>query len=274
MTAVFVCLFLCGQVGTESAAAESGKSELRNLIDESIDWYEVYPSDDSDEAAKKVPALRWTSPTRPRTTQGLTLLHVDEGRPVAVTSVFPWGDKWLAHEFDSLSRRPIEARENGRRFWHPLRGLDFQAVPDAPTPADSKAARLRQMKVMARDFGSTLLGLQEDDSDREALRQLPKPLYRYDPPEDADVLDGMIIVFAIGTDPESLLLLEAFKVDEHYQWQYCFVRQTIGALNGSYRNNVVWNFPKFPPLDNPHSTVFGISKPLPAAVIKEVIGDQ
>ena len=55
-----------------------------------------------------------------------------------------------------------------------------------------------------------MLGWKADSTDREELRLLPKPLYRYEP-KAGPVIDGAVFAFVMGTDPESLLLIEAVK---------------------------------------------------------------
>ena len=64
-------------------------------------------------------------------------------------------------------------------IWSPESpGVEFKDIPGAPAPADTPAARLRQMKVLTDRFKVTMTGWKPDKSDREELRLLPKPLYR------------------------------------------------------------------------------------------------
>jgi hypothetical protein len=75
----------------------------------------------------------------------------------------------------------------------------------------------------------------------------------------------------MGTDPEAVLLLEAFKSNQSnnsnedaYQWQFAFIRQTSGALEGRFKTNVVWTAEKFPNGDDPALPHYTLREPLPA----------
>ena len=128
----------------------------------------------------------------------MLVLWVDHGRPVASASVYPWEGS-IAHELVSLSRgAKLVAREGDRVVWSPRTpGVEFKDIPGAAAPAESAPARLRQMKELADRFNVTMTGWKADKSDREELRQLPKPLYRADPKEapgpDSDWIDGGVI---------------------------------------------------------------------------------
>jgi hypothetical protein len=117
------------------------------------------------------------------------------------------------------------------------------------------------MKNLASQFSSTMLGWQSDSTDREKLRQLPQPWYRYEGPSQ-DLLDGSVFAFVQGTDPESLLLIEAFRKGEAYEWQYAFVRRTSGELDGRFKDSVVWHAERYPANNNPRSTYISFGKPL------------
>ena len=182
------------------------------------------------------PVLRWRNVTRGRQeSEGILVLWVNKGRPVASASVYPWeGD--IAHEFVSLSRgAKLVAREGDRVVWSPRTpGVEFKDIPGAPTPADRPAARLRQMKDLAGRFNVTMTGWKADKSDREELRLLPKLLYRGDSGKshepDAGWIDGGVFGFVQGTDPEAILLLEAVRQEGRLRWQYAFARATAAGL--------------------------------------------
>ncbi|NQT13052.1 MAG: hypothetical protein HQ582_09910, partial [Planctomycetes bacterium] len=145
------------------------------------------------------------------------------------------------------------AERNGKRVWYPRRpGVTFTAVPDAPAPADSRIARLREMKMLARRFSSVLVGWDSAPTN-EPLRLLPRELYRYET-EGPEVLDGAVFAFVQGTDPEALLLLEAVQVASGHQWQYAPVRRTSAAVYVRYRDKVVWSVPQHHPAVDPSQT--------------------
>ncbi len=101
------------------------------------------------------PILRWANNTR-LTEDGFTYLWIGQGRPEAVACIYSWGPDRIRHNFQSLSRGPLEAERDGRRVWNPAQaGVEFRSVPDAAKPTDLPAARLRQMKAIAEAFAAT-----------------------------------------------------------------------------------------------------------------------
>ncbi|MEK6257396.1 MAG: hypothetical protein AABP62_02155 [Planctomycetota bacterium] len=247
-------------------SATKTPSPLRKLLDESLSWDELFVNERSATPMTAKVVLRWTNNTR-GSEDGMTVLYLADGRPEAVCCVYPW-EKSLIHEFDSLSRGTLLAKRDGVVVWSPEKfGLQFQSIPAADAPAETPAARLRQMKTLASQFSSTMLGWQAGKSDREVLRLLPQPLYRYDS-KRSDVLDGAVFAFVQGTDPESLLLVEAFKVGNRFEWQFAFVRRTSGELEGRHKEAVVWHADRFPPSNDPRSTHRSLGRPLDLSVLK------
>lgn len=236
---------------TEAPAAKP-PSPLRKLMDESLAWDELFVNEESTTPMISRVVMRWANNTR-GSEDGMTLLYLADGRPEAVCCVYPW-EKKLNHEFDSLSRGTLLARRDGDLIWRPEKpGVQFQTVPEADAPAETPAARLRQMKTIATQFSSTMLGWRSDKGDREELRLLPQPLHRYDS-KRGDILDGAVFAFVQGTDPESLLLLEAFKSGERWEWQFAFARRTSGELEGRHGDKVVWHVDRYPENNDSRST--------------------
>lgn len=228
-----------------TCAAEDPATTLRQLIDDSIGWYGFYSEETSTEPMKPVIALRWPNNTR-GSTDGATVLWIANGRPEAVAAIFPW-EGLFVHEFDSLSRGTFVAKRDDRVVWKPTTaGLQFRPITDAPTPAATAPARLRQMKSLTDQFKATLLGWLPDNSQREELRIMSRPIYRYNIDKPAELQDGAIFAYATGTDPEAMLILEAFGAPGDYHWQYAFVRRTSGGLEGRFRNELVWTAEKYP----------------------------
>lgn len=98
---------------------------------------------------------------------------------------------------------------------------------------------------------------------------LPQPLYRYES-RRSDILDGAVFAFVQGTDPESLLLLEAFQKGNGFEWQFAFARRTSGELEGRHQDAVVWHVPGFPEGKDPLQTHFGIGRPIDSSVINDL----
>ena len=263
---LIVALFPLG--GFAQEAAKTGDespvkkdiSPLRKLMDESPAWTELFVDERLATPMTTRVVMRWVNNTR-GSEDGMTVLYLAVGRPEAVCCIYPWSNH-LNHEFDSLSRGTLIAKRDGAVVWSPEKpGVQFQAVPEADPPAENPAARLRQMKTFAAHFSSTMLGWRADKSDREELRLLPQPLYRYES-KRSDLLDGAVFGFVQGTDPESLLLLEAFQNGKQFEWQFAFARRTSGELEARRKDKIVWHAERFPANDNPRSIHRALSRPL------------
>jgi hypothetical protein len=240
-----VLIFVQSVDGAEppTGAQADREQKLQKLMEASLDWYKVSPQSECAPLKAQV-VMSWRNAVRGEQAKDLLALWVDDGRPVAAASIFPWDGK-LCHEFGSLSRETgLIARNGDAVVWSPrVAGVEFQDVPDAPTPAEAPGPRLRQMKVLAERFTATLIGWKANEAGPEQLRLLPRPLYRYeimDSRADADLLDGALLAFVQGTDPEVLLLVEAVKSDKRPRWQYAFARATSGSLEARLGDAIVW----------------------------------
>jgi hypothetical protein len=256
---------LLAVVLVSAAATAEPPTKLRKLIDDSIGWFELLPSEESTEPMQPVVALLWDNNTRD-SASGATVVWVAKGRPEAVVAIYPWRGLFC-HEFDSLSRGTIVAKRDEKRIWNPeTPGLQFRPIDDAPAPDSTRRGRLRQMKALSKQFKATLLGWKTDNSQREELRLMTTPLYRYKIEKPDKVLDGVIFAYASGTDPEVLLLIEAFGDAGQYRWEYAFVRRSSGGLQGRFRSQIVWAAKMHPQKKNPLLNHVEFSRPLDEAL--------
>jgi hypothetical protein len=240
--------------------------KLNEVIEKSINWYDVLP----EEGAKPltpVPVIRWRNVVRGQEGEAMMVVWPHNGRPVAMASIYPW-EGAMTHEFDSLSRgTKLRAYDKDRLIWAPeAAGVEFKAVPKAPQPAKTGPERLRQMKTIAEGYKATMTGWAANNSDQEALRLLPRPLYRYDlaaaKEPDPNLLDGALFAYVQGTDPEVVLVLEAIKTAEKVEWHYAFVRATSGGLEVKAGDEVVWTATKHPANRNPKLPHFSMRRVL------------
>jgi hypothetical protein len=241
--------------------------KLNELIEKSVNWYEVLPDSDTATALTPLPVIRWRNVIRGQEGEAMMVIWPHNGRPVAMASIYPWQGK-MTHEFDSLSREnKLIARDKDRVIWSPeTAGVEFKDMPKAPSPAKTAPERLRQMKAIAERMKATMTGWQADNSDQEVLRLLPRPLYRYelknakDP--DPNLLDGALFAYVLGTDPEVVLVLEAIGTAEKAEWKYAFARATSGGLEVKLDDAVVWTAGKHPPNRNPKLPHFSMQRVL------------
>jgi len=228
--------------------APRDKAAWRGLVDRQAAEYRiVVVRDRSHPLGPPKPVLRWANPTRITHFESCTYLWTFHGRPAVVACIFsvhrPGEPPRFCHAVHSILREPIEVEREGRRIWYPAASeIQFARVPGAPLAEPSTVGRLRQMRALATQFSATLIKWREDGSDREELRLLPQPIYRYES-EDPEVLDGGVFAFVQGTDPEVLLLLEAVRTASDVVWTYGFVRRTSGVLEARHRGKTVWAVP-------------------------------
>lgn len=162
-------------------------------------------------------------------------------------SFFKWWkpDYGFNAEMHSLSLTGLSAEREGALRWQPTKaGIALQPVPDAPRPADSAPRRLQQMRTLAGGFSAQLNDLrQSEEGQRQELRLLTQPLYRY-PAGEGELLDGALFAIVMGTDPEVFLLLEARRASEKWTWQYGLARMNDCAMTVSYKDQEVWHCEK------------------------------
>ncbi len=226
--------------GEKSDEATSARDARLEMMMRMAERYDIYAQTDPPRKLERVakPVLRWTNPVR-GAKDGCLWLWTQNGRPEAIVSFYPSlgteGEQW-DHEFQSLSRGNLRAERSRTPFWTPEKpGIEFKAVPDAPPPADTAAKRSSQIRTLAGRFSARVI-VREDKS---ALRLLTTPIYRYNDKE-AGVIDGALLVFAQGTDPELFLLLEARADKDTSQWQYALARMTSWGVEASLDERPVW----------------------------------
>ena len=191
----------------------------------------------------EVDLLKWTNPIR-GTAAGSVFLWTRDGIPQAACCMYAYRNGEMGyvvdHELVSLTSEPIEARYDGEIAWQTEKpGVDWKPVPDAPTPAPKRPARLIQM----RNIASSMTGyLGTPTARKQELRLLPQPIYRY--PDAADS-DGGVFAFVQTTDPEILLLLRANLKDGEPRWEFAAARMTIVHCVITAADKVLWSIPWF-----------------------------
>jgi hypothetical protein len=199
------------------------------------------------------PLLRWSN-TYDAAVFGSIYVWTHQGRPAAISSIFKFftARRSFNAELHSLASEPLIATKQERIAWQPLNaGVQFQKLALAPAPAKTSAARLTQMRQIARDFSAdvtTVIG-----KTKHELRLMPQPLMRYE--QAGAVLDGALFAFARATDPDVILLLEAAGTGDELHWQYALARMHVGALSARYREAEVWSVEE---MQQPYSRASGV----------------
>ena len=147
------------------------------------------------------PLHRWTDPTRPFSGELSGFASPAAGR--LRSSVSSFMRAWSL-EFVSLSTGLVEAQD-GQLHWHPqTAGVEFREVTARQSRPDDQPKRLRQI----RDLVKRITASEFYDAKHYSLRLLPHPVDRYADP-DSGVIDGAMFIYANGTNPEILVLIEA-----------------------------------------------------------------
>ncbi len=225
--------------------AAEGPSSWLPILKQQAAEYEIVPRGGSKKVLKPLPEpiLRWTQPVRGGD-DGAVFLWVLDGRPEVVGTIFTWrggGPRVMQHEVHSLAPTGLDATWRGKPMWHPDRpGLAFKPVPEAPAPATSAPARLRQMQAVAREFSASSV---HEKTGRNELRLMPRALYRYKP-TDPGLIDGTLFCFAHGTDPELFLLVEARRDGNMAEYRHAFARFSDLELHARHKGHDVWDAPR------------------------------
>jgi hypothetical protein len=265
---------LCTLAAAQALADDASPNEvalppeivkLQQHIAKTADWNQLALDRTPDEVMKPHVALLWSNNVRGSAT-GATVLYLADGIPQAVACIYPWEGK-LNHDLDSMSTELLTARRDNQVIWHPKEpGVEYQSVTDVQAPSDKPLSRLRQMKAIASHYECTMLGWKLDKTDREPLRLLPQPIYRY-PENHSRCLDGAVFAFVLGTDPEILLMVEAVqKPGDDFTWQVAFCRRTSGELEAKLNDQIVWHAHAHPPFNDPKQIHFVIASPLPPEI--------
>ena len=112
-----------------TTSAEEPK-RLNEVIEKSVDWYDVLPDGDAATPLTPIPVLRWRNVVRGQEGEAMMVVWPHNGRPVAMASIYPWkGEDGPRVRFASRGDKLI-AREKDRVIWSPeTAGVEFKDVP-------------------------------------------------------------------------------------------------------------------------------------------------
>jgi hypothetical protein len=214
----------------------------------------VPASDATPRAALEVvprPLLRYSDPTRGGVKEAANVLLDGgvwrlgaAGRPTALVTVEvyqgPGGSRVLAFEFLSLTAARFSLVHSAAKIRWDATGsaLELKELPDAPRPAATAAARLAQMRHLARRFAAT----EKIDQEEAECRLLAQPLERYSVPAEK-VVDGALFALANGTNPEIGVVLEA----DGERWRYGVLRLSAAASRVTLDGRPVAEFAYYDP---------------------------
>ena len=210
--------------------------------------YRLAPKDKPDAPLKMLPnaVFRHSQPVRGDDI-GAVYLWVDETLPAALGTVFAYsygvpGERWVAHEFHSLSSTPLTGKWRDADAWSPAEpGVQWKQLPEAPSASERENARLRQMREIGRRMAAHTT---DSEDSRWELRLITQPIYQYTAKQPSDTIGGGVFLFCQGTDPEVILLLEARRVQDRLAWYYAFAPFTDYGLSVTLDGKEVWSLAK------------------------------
>ncbi len=228
---------------SSSDVISAAKKEKLDFYRRMLREYRVVVDGRGDQSCElnEEPLTRWDNPIS-QNADGMLFLWTDRGRPVVMMNGFYnvqtqiWGRVFMA-----LTDRPVEMRHGEELFWKPqMSGSPLKPLPGAKAPADTAAARLVQMRNIAKEFQVICNWGGKDKADWQ-LRLLTAPLYRYAAPSDG-IVDGALFGY-IQSGPEGALLVEAHKTPSGLEWRYSTTRCTTYRIRFVRNDAIIAEYP-------------------------------
>jgi hypothetical protein len=182
------------------------------------------------------PVFSYAEPTRETGGIGTMWVFGKEGRPAALLAQSKadgravWG-----YELAALEEGVSVVMHDGWK-WTPKSALNMTPFESGPRPADSAVRRLSQMKSLVERFSLS----EEYGGESYELRLLPRPAYRYQD-EKVDLIDGALFIFAHGTNPEALAVIECRREMKGPVWSYGFLPLAGAAVTAKLDGKTVWS---------------------------------
>jgi hypothetical protein len=244
---VGLALMAMVQLPAEAETTEAARQERLQFMKDKSELFLLSRAESPDTlvALKDEPVLRFSNPERDSGTwDGATFLWLDGARPVAAICFgIRRPNNAVFREHTSFSSTPLVCRKSGNIAWAPQTGGQMeQPLNDAPRPAESAAARLTQMRTLARRFSATCYYKEEITQ----LRVLPQPLYRFSD-EQRGIVDGALFALVVSNDAELLLLLEAAGdvAASKASWRYSFARMSSLKHTVRLDDAEIWTIPGY-----------------------------
>jgi hypothetical protein len=189
------------------------------------------------------PVLRYGDPTRANK-DGSAWIWGGSGRPRTVLELYRNNAGDWVYVFNWLSGQELRAERDKAEWWTPAAPtLVWRDIDEAP-PTGTNNRRTGQLRALARRFDTHEFW--DPDNSRYELRLLSTPVHRYED-ADAGVIDGAVFVFANGTNPEVLLLVEARHDGGAATWHYGLARLGHAEMHVLLDGVEVWNVPRVDP---------------------------
>jgi hypothetical protein len=236
------------------------KTELAEFLDDARHYVIRTTKPEAELKLHEPAVLNFTNPERNQE-RGSVFVWLHEGRPAVMGQFFrhdTQNRRPKKHALHSLMAVPLEAKYRDRLAWAPDQpGIEWKSFPAAPAVARTRNERLLQMRQLVRPFRVNLI----DPKDKVTeLRLAPRPLFEYSAPR-AGVTDGVIFSYLVATDPEAILLVEAFDEAGKTGFRYAFARFHFWRLTATLDDRTVWDVePDLVMIGNPFGNPATIKK--------------
>ena len=237
---VFLAVFL-GFVGEHRSHAQAPTDERLKYMRGVIDAIEVKLLGRDSKSPIKFhpkPILRFGDLARGSSDGALWKLGSHRPQAIIALEFYEFEQKQhLCYEFLCLTEDRFELHTKSGWKWTPAKSaLEFKELKNVRPPGDSSLVRLRQMKRLAKRFKAT----EKFEDEEHELRLMPQPIDHYVIDDSEKSRRGAIFVFAHGTNPEVLLLIEPLQAG----WQYGLSRMTGATCSVKLGDHVVWEKPR------------------------------
>lgn len=224
----------------EQARTQSDeKTELADLLDDARHYVIQTTKPEALLKLHEPPVFNFTNAERNQE-RGSVFVWLYDGRPAVIGQFFRFNrttGRSKKHALHSLAQVPLEARFNEKLAWTPDEaGIAWRSFPEAPAVAASHNQRLLQMRQLARPFKVNLIDPKKNTTE---LRLVARPVFEYAAP-NAGVTDGAVFLYVVGTDPEGILLVEAFEDQKQAGFRYAFARFHYWKLAAQLADRTVW----------------------------------
>lgn len=236
---LIVTFLCCESLGAQEESEPPEQARWRvEMADRWSDLRAVRLDDGSEYELDRVaePLFSYVETTREGGHLGTMWVWGEPGRPAALFVQSRdlqepiWGMELVA-----LTEGVSVTMHDGWQWTPPDASLTMSDFSKAPVAAGTEARRLTQMRALARRFDvSEMLGDQ-----RSQLRLLPTPVFRYHDVA-VELLDGAFFIFAHGTNPEAMLVIECRQEEGEAAWSYGLVPLAAAAVTARLDGAEVW----------------------------------
>jgi hypothetical protein len=232
---LFVALFAPDQ--SEETSTDDANDQRMKFMKSALARFTIKVGERKDFGRVGEPCFRITNPLTGVKDGVIAVYSANSGRPDVIAKFFRQKEGAWVNEFAVIAADDVTIMRNDQPFWKVKEYMcKFNVVPDSPVPAARPLQRLGQMRTIAENF-SVIDHFGLNDIVDHNLRLLTKPIYRY---SEGEITDGALFGFALGTNLQCSLLLEAYKDENGSRYRYAFAPMSIYGQDASYKDTHVW----------------------------------